>query len=153
MVKFDTESQKDKSSTQLPLPSSFFKVHPYWKESFFAVNEFKLSKNEDWLICNAMNNFSIILSVKSGQYDALIKLIDHCQENETALICQFSKDTKSGVIFGEDEEVTVKWEDTDDWYARYHFVTVNQYSTTPPSPNSPDDAVKRARRTGTAKPR
>lgn len=151
MVKFNADIQTEESNKSLPLANTFFKTHQHLKEHFFAVNEFKESKNGEWLVCNATNNFTVLVHCKSKQYEALMKLLDHCWNQETALICAFSTETKSGVVFGEDEELRVGWEDNDDWLYRYHFLTVNQYSQLPPPPTPDSEVGKPARRTRKSK--
>ena len=149
MVKFDSNSQVDDSNKSRPLAATFFKENKHLKEHFFAVNEFKESKNGEWYVANATKHFTILIHSKSRQFEALQKLLEHCYDSETAVICRFSADTKSGVVFGEDEEITVKWEDSEDWDYRYHFITVNHYSSLPPLPSTvsePEQPKQRTRR-------
>lgn len=152
MVKFNADTQTEDSSKSLPLANTFFKVRKDLKEHYFAVNEFKESKNGEWLVCNAHTAFTVLVHNKSKQYQALMTLLEHCESRSTALICRFSAETKSGVVFGEDDELLVTWEDSDDWDFRYHFDGVCQYSIIPPPPTPDTAAEKPARRARKAKP-
>lgn len=152
MPKFNLEGQVESKQNDLPLASKFFAQRPDLKEHYFAVNEFKYSKNEEWLICTALNAFTILISTKSSQHERLMWLIQGCQKSGTAVICVFSKESKSSVVFGEDEETPVNWEDSPNFDYRYNFKKVNQYSSLPPLPNPPGEGDKPVGRRRAARP-
>lgn len=139
MVKFDTSSQVEQKEDSLPLVSNYFKKRKDLREHYFAVNEFKESKSGDWLICNAVGQFTILVNTESSQYKSLMNLIEHCKSQGTAVICVYSKETKSGVIFGEDEESQVNWENPQNWDYRFNLGKSSYLSKIPPLPSTQNE--------------
>jgi hypothetical protein len=145
-VKFNTDNQRESDSEGfLPLFTTFLKSRPDLKDFVFGINEFKLSKNEEWLICSSGNDFVVLLSVDSKQYRALQTLLQECQQEECALVGMFDKTMKSNMAFGMDEETIVRWKDTENG-CRYAYNSANHAYNLPSPPTVREERPKRGRR-------
>lgn len=134
MPHIDKASQQESSNELPPLVGNYMKENPQDKDLFFAINSFKVSKSEEWMIATeAKNRFTVLVHKNSKQHEVLVKLIDECKQIGMALIGVFDSKMKSNFAFGFDEETPVNWESQPIDYARYCFKAANNPYTSPPS--------------------
>lgn len=154
MPHIDRASQQESSNQLPPLVANYMKEHPEDKDLFFAINNFKFSKSEEWLIATeAKNRFTILVHKNSKQFAILEKLIDECKQVNTALIGVFDAKMKSNFAFGFDEETPVTWEQNPIDYARYSFKRTDNAYTSPPSTPVEEDVIPVANMTQARKRR
>lgn len=153
---FNKESQQETNSQQAPLIASYMKEHPEDKEKYFAINAFKSSKNDEWMICTEVKErFTILINKQSKQFEALMKLIDESMVCRFALICVFDPKMKSSAALGLDEEWLVNWSPNPDSFDyRYCFQAANNTYTTPPLTPVEDEVgtIRRRKAKPTPKP-
>lgn len=134
MPYIDRAAQQESSNELPPLVANYMKEHPEDRDLFFAINNFKMSKSEEWLIATeAKNRFTVLVHKNSKQFSVAEKLISECKQLQVALIGVFDPKMKSNFAFGFDEETPANWEPNPVDYARYCFKGTDNPYTSPPS--------------------
>jgi len=129
------------------LASTWYKEHPEHKNLFLGITQVKKSRSGDWFIAEVCGKFAAIIHAESSQAKALMGMIEDCMEGGFTLVACYSSTSKSGVMFGTDNEVVgwVKHPDDSTWEFAWEHTVDGPFTTPNPQPPKAEILPRRAK--------